>query len=143
MPTEQFLKLVHGSTIAVAGRAALIVGPSGAGKSSLALDLISRGAALVADDQTLLQMEGGLIKASAPAELLGLIEAHRVGLIRIEFVRSAELALVIDLDESETERLPPPRCRRFFGIEVDLVLGRGNPFLAGAALALLEGKRFA
>jgi HPr kinase/phosphorylase len=48
---EAGAQLVHGSVVSLAGRGMLILGASGSGKSALALRLIGRGAALVADDR--------------------------------------------------------------------------------------------
>ena len=43
--------LIHGTCVTLKGKAVLLRGEPGIGKSSLALDLIDRGAPLVADDQ--------------------------------------------------------------------------------------------
>jgi len=48
---------LHASCVAFNGRAVLILGPSGAGKSALALDLMSRGGSLIADDQVIFSSE--------------------------------------------------------------------------------------
>ena len=50
--------IVHASCIAHRGRGLLILGPSGAGKSTLALEMMAYGAALVADDRTVLRLAG-------------------------------------------------------------------------------------
>ena len=73
---------IHASTVAIEGRAVMIVGPSGAGKSDLALRLIDRGATLVADDYTNLSRDGDTLVASAPATIAGRIEV-RLSLIHI------------------------------------------------------------
>lgn len=46
--------ILHGSAIAVGGRAVLFCGPSGAGKSTLAAALVAQGFGHVADDQCVL-----------------------------------------------------------------------------------------
>ena len=74
--------ILHATTVSVAGRGLLILGPSGAGKSALALELISRGAVLVADDRTQVVVEGDTLTASVPTAIAGLIEARGVGLLR-------------------------------------------------------------
>ncbi|WP_299048074.1 serine kinase [uncultured Tateyamaria sp.] len=96
---------LHASAVAVDGQGVLILGASGSGKSSLALQLIALGAALVADDQTVLTVRSGAVHLSAPETIAGLIEARGVGLLRVP-VDQAPLALVIDLDRAETQRLP-------------------------------------
>ena len=50
--------VLHGSAVAIDGRAIVFVGVSGAGKSSLAAGLVRRGAALVADDHIPLERVG-------------------------------------------------------------------------------------
>ena len=69
---------LHGSAVAFAGRGVLILGGAGTGKSALALALIGRGAALVADDRVEIERRGGALIASAPAALAGLIEVVEV-----------------------------------------------------------------
>jgi len=52
--------IMHGSAVAVGGRAVLFCGPSGAGKSTLAAALAARGHGHVADDQCVLSgLSGG------------------------------------------------------------------------------------
>jgi serine kinase of HPr protein (carbohydrate metabolism regulator) len=100
--------LLHASCIAIKSKAVLLTGPSGAGKSDLALRLIDEGAQLVADDQTLLQCEGGILTASPPATIEGMIEIRHVGLIKMPFVKAVPVALYVEcvpLSES-LERLP-------------------------------------
>jgi HPr kinase/phosphorylase len=94
---------LHGSCVARNGAGVLLLGPSGAGKSDLALRLIGRGFALVADDQV--DIHDGV--ASPPAVLAGLLEVRGLGLVRLPYQTSAKLRLVIDLT-SEVERLPRP-----------------------------------
>lgn len=67
------------------------------------------GATLVADDRTEIWAEADLLLASAPATIQGLIEARGVGILRAPYLPNTEIALVIDLGEIETARLPPLR----------------------------------
>ena len=105
---------VHGTTIACAGRAALLRGPSGSGKSDLALRCIflppyAEGPlSLVADDQTVVTRSGATLVASAPTGIVGLIEVRGIGIVTVPFVASANLHLIIDLVASgePIERLP-------------------------------------
>ena len=55
-PAESGDLTVHGTTVARAGRAVLILGASGTGKSALALQMIALGARLVADDLSLIHI---------------------------------------------------------------------------------------
>lgn len=111
------LELVHATAIVCAGRAALIIGPSGSGKSDLALrcltlppsPLIPHTAALIADDQVLLERLGALLMASSPANLSGLIEVRGLGILKVSAAPAAPVALAVELTgPGVTERLPDP-----------------------------------
>lgn len=121
--------VLHASCVAMDGageiRAVLILGRSGAGKSALALELMSRGARLVADDRTLVVRRGGALIASCPPAISGLIEARGIGLIRVPPLARARLALAVDLDEGEGDRLPPPRRMDLLGVALPRILGAG------------------
>ncbi len=101
--------LLHASAVAFGSCGILIIGKSGAGKSSLALQLMSIGAKLVADDRVEITRfpEGGLLLGS-PQSLNGLIEARGLGVLTADPVRAVARA-VVDLDEVETERIPEPK----------------------------------
>ena len=130
---------LHATCVAVDGRGLLILGPSGAGKSALALGLLSRGAALVSDDLTRLDVEGGTLQASCPnPDLQGLIEARGVGILRAASVPQAGIALVVDLGQTETDRLPPRRTVTILGIPVSLVLQVQNDHFPDALMLYLR-----
>lgn len=115
---------MHASAVMVAGAGAafdappdagvLLLGPSGAGKSELALQLMERGAALVADDQTELFVRNDVLMARAPAPLAGLIELREIGIISQPFVPECRIRLVVLLEagprmpENIRFRLPGP-----------------------------------
>jgi HPr kinase/phosphorylase len=127
--------LVHATTVAIGGRAVLLRGSSGSGKSDLALRLIDAGARLVADDQSQLQRENDGILVSAPAPIAGLIEARGVGILRIDPLPSARLALIADLVAPQhVERLPEPSNETIFGLPIPVVAIA--PFEASAAIKL-------
>lgn len=100
----------------------LLAGPSGAGKSDLALRLIDRGARLIADDRTTLRRHGGLLLASAPAAIAGLVEARGVGILRLPHDRllpEAEVAAMVELRPAGPEdRIPDPGTVDLLGIAV-------------------------
>jgi serine kinase of HPr protein (carbohydrate metabolism regulator) len=108
-------ELVHGSAIALAGRAALIRGPSGSGKSDLALrclmqpptGLVAHSAQLVSDDQVLIERHDQQLLVRAPSAIRGLLEVRGVGVMRIPAIDSAQLSLVVDLVAADkVERIP-------------------------------------
>lgn len=131
---------LHATTIAVHGRALLILGASGAGKSALALQMLALGADLVADDRTRLTLRDDQVWAEAPAGLPSVIEARGLGLLRTDGLVRAPLALVADLDNLESQRLPPLRHYPLFGLSLPLVFRLDQPhFPSGLMLALKHG----
>lgn len=133
---------IHATAVALdTGRGVLILGPSGAGKSALALRLMALGAHLVADDRVDLRHEAGALLAAAPAALFGLIEARGAGILRATALASARIALVVDLSERETERLPPMRHSEILGVSLPLVLRLQDGHLEAAILQWLKGGR--
>lgn len=113
---------LHCSTVAKDGRAVLITGPSGSGKSDLTLRLIDRGYDLVSDDQTVIKKDGERIIASAPPTIAGKLEVRGIGIVEMERVDSAPVALIVELTSSEIQRLPDDsRERPLLGIKVPLV----------------------
>ena len=112
---------LHATAVAVEGAGILILGASGAGKSDLALQLMALGAGLVADDRVRLRQRDGALVASAPPGLPALIEARGVGLLHARRVGPVALALAVDLDRDEPERLPPLRHFTALGCRIPLL----------------------
>jgi len=112
---------LHASTVALGDTAVLICGAAGRGKSALALQLMALGLVLVADDRTILQMERGRVMATCPAAISGLIEARGVGILSASPRAAAWVGLAVDLDQTETERLPPLRRIRLLGQDLPLL----------------------
>ncbi len=101
---------IHASCVSIEGVALLLRGPSGAGKSDLALRLLDAGAELIADDQTCLRHDNGLLIASAPERLRGLLEVRGLGPVRVLAAAPAPVALILDLVAlQDVPRLPEPR----------------------------------
>lgn len=142
-PSPQGGGLLHASCVAIAGRGVLITGRSGSGKSALALDLISRGATLVSDDQTQLHARGDALWASAPATLRGLIEARGVGILKAHALEAAEVKLCVDLDQVEYERLPQWHTISRLGVTLPLLFNVPHPHFAPAILQYLTYGRSA
>ena len=114
--------LVHATAIAIEGDASLLRGPPGAGKSDLALRLIEDGARLLADDQVLLRRAENHVFVRAPAAIAGLIEVRGVGILRVDCLDEAPLALVVDLVPSaEVERVPDTRFEVVLGLPIRLI----------------------
>lgn len=112
---------VHASTVAMDGRAVLIMGPSGAGKSDLALRMLDRGFTLVSDDQTILKRNGERLIATAPPQLAGKLEVRGIGIVEVEQHSDIPVALIVELT-SDIKRLPDDsRERPFLGVPIPLV----------------------
>ncbi len=129
----------HASAVAMQGRAALILGRSGSGKSSLALALMAHGAALIADDLALVTAtDGQLMVAAGPDPILA-IEARGIGLISAGTAAGpTPLVLVVDMDRTEPQRLPPRRQVAMAGQTAPLIYGGNHPTLAPAVALLLK-----
>lgn len=108
---------VHGVFMDVLGLGVLIMGDSGLGKSELALELISRGHGLVADDAVeLSRIAPNLIEGHCPPLLQNLLEVRGLGLLDIRTIfgetsvrRKMKLKLVVQLvrlNADAFERLP-------------------------------------
>ena len=114
-------EMLHASTVARDGRAVLITGPSGSGKSDLALRLLDRGFTLVSDDQTLVRREGDMLIATAPPTIAGKLEIRGIGIIDMDRVEDAPVALIVELT-TEFARLPDDnRERQILGVAVPLI----------------------
>ncbi len=133
----------HASTVAFKGhndwRGLVIIGRSGAGKSELALQLMAMGARLVADDQTEFRLEGQQITATAPDTLRGLIEMRGMGLVHADPV-DAVVHTIVDLDQREGERMPPPRSMVLLGQDVPLLHRVDSPAFASGLRQYILGQ---
>jgi len=135
--------IVHASTVAVSGRAVLILGASGTGKSALALALLAYGGVLVADDSTILNVRDGALIASAPKPVRGMIEARGVGLLAAATCASAPVVLAVDMGKVETARLPPTRDILLAGQTVTLLRRVDHAHFPAAIMQYLKAGRCA
>jgi serine kinase of HPr protein (carbohydrate metabolism regulator) len=127
---------IHATTVALDGRAVLLLGASGSGKSDLALRLFDRGFGLVSDDQTIVRREGRRLIASAPATIAGKLEVRGIGVVDIEFLPECSVALAVELTP-DVPRMPDEgRHRRFLGLVVPLVAFDPSTPSAAAKVAL-------
>jgi HPr kinase/phosphorylase len=129
--------LVHATAVVIDDSAVLLRGPPGAGKSDLALRLMEDGARLLADDQALLQRAGDQVLVRAPAAIAGLIEVRGVGIVRVDALEEAPLALVADLVPStQVERIPDNRFEVVLGLTIPLIALAPFEISAAAKLRL-------
>jgi HPr kinase/phosphorylase len=139
---------VHGVMLDVLGMGVLLTGVSGAGKSELALELISRGSGLIADDVVELYRVGPEnIDGRCPSLLKDFLEVRGLGVLNIRtiFGESAlrprkALKLIVNLErpgggEVPAERLPlKPGAENILGVQIRKV---AIPVAAGRNLAVL------
>ena len=74
---------IHGVLVDVSGVGVLLTGESGIGKSECALDLVSRGHRLVADDVVEIRRRGEDLVGQASSLIQNLIEVRGLGIINI------------------------------------------------------------
>lgn len=125
-------QVLHASCVAFGQRGVLILGSSGAGKSALALNLMALGAELVADDRVALHNDDSNLLASAPPGLPPLIEARGIGLLNARLLDRASVVLVVDLGQTEAERLPPRRHITLMNHKLEVVHGPVSGHFAAA-----------
>jgi HPr kinase/phosphorylase len=109
---------IHASCVLVGRAGVLIRGASGSGKSRLALALMEAGAngtlpfaRLVADDRVRLTVAHGRLLASAPEAIRGKIEVRGNGIREVAYEPVALVRLVVDLDASDSVRMPETAAR--------------------------------
>ncbi|EIE48778.1 RNase adapter RapZ [Salipiger aestuarii] len=131
----------HATAVAVDGRGLMIRGASGRGKSGLALEMMARGAVLVADDRVIVERRGAHLWLSCPAPLRGMIEARGIGLLRTTPGHPVRLCAVLDLDNVETARMPQRREIVLHGQRIPLLHHAGTPTFPAALVQYLRSGR--
>ncbi|MEZ2720195.1 HPr(Ser) kinase/phosphatase [Paenalcaligenes hominis] len=143
--------LMHGVFLDVLGLGVMITGESGLGKSELALELISRGHGLVADDAVELSRTAPhIIEGHCPPLIQNLLEVRGLGLLDIRTIfgetsvrRKMPLRLIVHLLRSNAdsfERLPiQQQTQTVLGVEIRQVMlqvaaGRNLAVLVEAAV---------
>ncbi|HET7200149.1 MAG TPA: HPr(Ser) kinase/phosphatase [Burkholderiales bacterium] len=136
----------HGVCMDVLGLGVLITGESGVGKSELALELISRGHGLVADDVVeVSRIAASALECRCPPMLKDFIEVRGLGMLNIRTIfgetavrPKMNLRLIVELDRPETtqsQRLPlHEQSEDILGVTVRKVV---IPVAAGRNLAVL------
>jgi HPr kinase/phosphorylase len=138
---------LHGVFMDVLGMGVMITGDSGVGKSELALELISRGHGLVADDVVeVSRVSLDILEGRCPELLKDFIEVRGLGLLNIRAVfgetacrRKMRMKLIVHLQRPQaspdTQRLPlDAQTESILGVPIRKVI---LPVAAGRNLAVL------
>jgi HPr kinase/phosphorylase len=138
---------LHGVFMDVLGMGVLITGDSGVGKSELALELISRGHGLVADDVVEMgRVAPTTVEGRCPGMLRDFLEVRGLGLLNIRTIfgetasrRKMKLKLIVHLYKpvggGEAPRLPlDAQTQDVLGVPIRKVV---IPVAAGRNLAVL------
>ncbi|MBL1142262.1 MAG: HPr(Ser) kinase/phosphatase [Proteobacteria bacterium] len=104
---------LHGVFMEVMAIGVLITGPSGIGKSELALELISRGHRLIADDAPLFsKITPDIINGTCPKTLQDFLEVRGLGIINVRELfgdsaikKNKYLKLIVQLEPMDTNDL--------------------------------------
>lgn len=139
----------HGVLLDVLGVGVLLTGESGVGKSELALELISRGSGLVADDVVeLYHIAPRTLEGRSPQLLMDFLEVRGLGMLNIRTIfgetavrRRKNLKLIVQLEKpvggnvASVERLPlNASVERILDVDIRTVQ---LPVAAGRNLAVL------
>jgi len=137
----------HGNFLDIFGLGVLLMGSSGIGKSEIALELISRGHRLIADDMVELVREGpGVLVGKSPVALRYHMEIRGMGILNIRDLFGAaaltdtkRVTLVVELlpwdrMTGEERLLVEERKTELNGVELPKVL---LPIRPGRSLAVL------
>ena len=139
---------LHGVFMDIFGMGVLITGESGVGKSELALELISRGHGLVADDVVeVSRLAPDTLEGRCPELLRDFLEVRGLGLLNIHTIfgeaacrRKMKLKLIVHLQKPqpgvpEAARLPlDAQTENILGVPIRKVM---IPVAAGRNLAVL------
>lgn len=138
---------IHGALVNVRGVGVLLLGPSGAGKSECALELVSRGHRLVADDVVEFDVdEPGRLRGRAPQRIRHHLEIRGLGILFVPDLYGLERVMdetVVDLvcrierwrSDGEYDRVGlDPDWEEFLGVKVQRLVLPARP---GASMATI------
>jgi HPr kinase/phosphorylase len=141
---------LHGVFLEVYSIGVLLTGDSGSGKSELALELITRGHRLIADDAsefTLIAPD--VIDGTCPELLRDCLEVRGLGVLNVRNMfgdtavkKNKYLRLILHLSPEQDQATVDPEARLFGSVSSRTVLGvdvpqLGIPVAAGRNLAVL------
>lgn len=142
--------IVHGVFVSVLGCGVLIIGEPRTGKSECALELISKGHKLIADDVVEVEKSGGRLFGKAPDRFAGLLEVRGLGIINVRelfgeksFVSEHGIDLCIEVLEKLTQSMRIGNSTTefsFFDVKVPrfaLSPNRNLPLLIETAVKLI------
>lgn len=139
----------HGVFMEVLGVGVLITGAAGIGKSELALELITRGHRLVADDAPeFAHVAPGILRGTCPSLLCNFLEVRGLGILNIRALfgdaaikSEKNLRLIVHLQKMRAEQLArvdrlegTHSFRKVLGVEVPQI---DVPVAPGRSLAIL------
>ncbi len=143
---------VHGVFMEIYSIGVLITGDSGAGKSELALELVTRGHRLVADDAPeFTQIAPDVLDGACPDLLQDLLEVRGLGILNVRSMfgdtavkRNKYLRLIVHLARPQPQQAPQTDgyerlvgdlgARRLLDLDVPMIT---LPVMAGRNLAVL------
>lgn len=139
----------HGVFMEISGLGVLIRGTAGIGKSEVALELISRGHRLIADDAPCFTAHANEVTGASPDRLFGLLEVRGIGIMDIGELFGSNalktrkyLRLIVDLYPADGGHTIGPEERLFGDRGTEEVAGRSIPIwrlpvAPGRSLAVL------
>lgn len=123
--------ILHGVFMEVLGLGVFLTGPSGVGKSELALELLSRGHRLVADDvPEFYRSTPDTIHGRCPPLIADFLEVRGIGIINVRamygnhaVLSKKRLHLVIKLDSDDESKIynrldAEQHCRRILDVDI-------------------------
>jgi len=126
--------IVHGVLVNVHGTGVLLMGAAGIGKSACALELVTRGHRLVADDVVVAKrLVSGTVIGSAPQEFAGILAVRSLGAfdVRQLFYNDAYAA------ESSIDAVIELRDRSAFGASDPFAAWNDEHIIAGVPIPRL------